>query len=254
LTGLTLFSPHYKIITYRKKTENSCQLWKTFDDYKIIKIRTNKTRDMIVPQNLLTKTKNGRFQGRISRILEEGWTYLRSYFKNKDDYFDFLRNLSEERYENFLYTIFFYWAHDLYRIIKKDIKDPNIIGFMYQITLSIIEYLNKNVSNKSKERIKDFFTKYFSNSSKVNLKSKIIARSLNSISLPEIEPWEILYDKRNEFIHKAKWFVMKFEDSFASLGKVKRKNGNEYLADIRLQFPEYLELFWEAYLKYFGKR
>lgn len=208
---------------------------------------------MIVPEILLTKTDKSQFQGRIPRILEEGWNYLRNYFKDENDYFDFLEDISKNQYEKFLYTIFFYWAHDLYRLIKKEIKDPNIVGFMYQITLSVVEYLNKDVSTFSNKRIEDFFTRYFSNSRKIEFKKNIIARSLSNTPLPQIESWEILYDMRNEFIHRAEWFVMRFGDGFASLSTIKRKDGIKYLADIRLQFIEYLKLFWEAYLKYFGK-
>jgi len=209
---------------------------------------------MLIPEALLTKTDKGQFQGRSKEIIEKGWDYLKKYFRDTDDYFGFLESLSKDKYEKFLYTIFFYWSHDLFRIIEKKIKDPNILGFMYQITLSMVEYLNENISNQPRERIEDFFTKYFSDSGKIELRNKIIARPINKATLSQMEPWEILYDKRNEFIHRARWFVMRFEGSFASLSKIKRKNGNEYFADIRLHFLEYLRLFWEAYLKYFGRQ
>jgi hypothetical protein len=206
---------------------------------------------MFVPEILLTKTDEVRFQGKVQRILEEGWNYLRDYFGNEEGYYDFLQGLSKEQYEKFLYTIFFFWAHDIRRLIEKEIRNPNIDGFMYQITLSIIEYLNKDVSTLARCRIKDFFARYFSNSNKI-LENKIIARSLNNTSLPSIETWEILYDMRNEFIHRAKWFSMRREDGFACLSTVKRKDGIKYFTDIRLQSTEYLNLFWKAYLKYFN--
>ena len=208
---------------------------------------------MQIPLEILTKTN--KFQGKIKRIIEEGWNYLQNYFRDEDDYYNFLKNLSrdKDKFEQFLYTIFFYWAHDLYRIAKKEIEHSNIDGFMYQITLSIVEYLQKDVSNGSKARIRDFFTEYLSDSKKTELNDKIIARSIGNVSLSQIEAWEILYDMRNKFVHEAGWFVMRFGDSFASISIAKRQDGTEYLADIRLQFTGYLKIFWEAYLKYFGK-
>ena len=207
---------------------------------------------MVIPQTLLEKKYDIRFQGKVPRILEEGWNYLGENFRNMDDYFGFLESLSEHQYNKFLYAVFFYWAHDLYRLIE-GIEDPNIDGFMYQITLSIVEYLNESIPVGQKERIKDFFTNYFSDPEKEELKSKIIARPIGSTKLPQIESWEVLYEMRNEFIHNAKWFVMRFGDGFASLGKVKKRDGTEYLADIRVKFEEYSKLFWKAYLRYFGK-
>lgn len=208
---------------------------------------------MTIPETLFTKTKEGRFQGRVERILDEGWNYLRSYFKDENEYFDFLKNLTEDQYNKFLYTIFFYWAHDLYRLIRKELRDPNIDGFMYQLTLSVVEYLNKSISEFSRKRIENFFTKYFSAIEQAKLKRGITVRSLGDNPPPKIESWEILYDMRNEFIHRAAWFSMRIGGGFASLVVVRRKNGEEYLLDIRINFADYLELFWTAYLKYFGK-
>lgn len=206
---------------------------------------------MVIPKVLLKKTN--KFRGRIEKILGEGWKYLQYYFKDEGDYFDFLIALPEEQYEKFLRTIFFYWAHDFYRLGIKN--NSSIEGFMYQITLSIIEYLNKKPLDWSKKRIKDFFGKYFFDLEKISKNNKkiITARPLEYM-LPEKNVWEILYDMRNGFIHRAEWFTMRFENSFASLIKTEGKDEKEYLADVRISLSEYLKLFWKAYLRYFEKQ
>ena len=203
----------------------------------------------------MEKTDRAIFIGRIPRILEEGWRYLAAYFTNEDQYFTFLENISKDKFEDFLYTIYFYYVHDLYRITG-DKAIVNIDGFMYQITLSIIEHLN-NDKTKSVERIKDFI-KYFSSNDISTLNEAIMVQPLNGVSI-RLEFWEILYDMRNGFIHDAHWFNLIDQDSgaFASLSLIKHRNKDgtytEYLGDIRIKFQEYLRLFWGAYLKYFGK-
>lgn len=216
------------------------------------RLKLLKLYDMQIPLEILTKTN--KFQGKTKRIIEEGWNYLQNYFRDEDDYYNFLKNLSRDKFEQFLYAIFFYWAHDLYRIIKKEVEHSNIDGFMYQITLSIVEYLQKDISNGSKKRIKDFFTEYLSNSKKAELNDKIIARFSNDIPTTSLEGWEILYDMRNKFVHEAGWFIMKSDGAFASFGLIKRKNGIKYYNLIKIQYKEYLKIFWEAYLKYFGRK
>jgi len=208
---------------------------------------------MTIPKVLLKKIDKAAFRGKIQRILEEGWNYFNNYFNNEEDYFNFLINLSKDNYEKLLYTVFFYWAHDLYRIVKEKSAGPNLDGFMYQITLSIIEYLNKPISTISKVRIKYFFTKYFSNPNKNKLKDGIKAVHVKNGPPSKVESWEILYDMRNKFIHGVGWFTMKLDGAFASLSVInERKDGIEYIADIRIQYKGYLKLFWEAYLNYFG--
>jgi hypothetical protein len=75
----------------------------------------------------------------------------------------------------------------------------------------------------------------------------------------KLEFWEILYDMRNEFIHNAQWFnlIENTSGAFASISVTKHKNKGEtytrYIADVRIQFKDYLRFFWEAYLKYFVK-
>ncbi len=211
---------------------------------------------MIVPKILLEKTNKGTFESRIPKILERGWEYLKGYFSDENEYFVFLEQTSKDQFEDFLYTIFFYYTHDLYRIPDKE-RIVNIDGFMYQITLSIIEYLNKETESP-RERIKDFI-KYFSTHNIKALNEAITARSLTKIPV-QLEFWEILYDMRNEFIHEAHWFnlIEQNSEAFASLSGLKHRNKDrteiQYLGDIRIKFQEYLRFFWEAYLKYFGEK
>ncbi len=214
---------------------------------------------MIIPEALLAKTNKPEFQrGRIQRILEEGWNYLRKYFHRESEYFDFLENMSQDQFEDFLHTIFFYWAHDLYRIPENE-RISNLDGFMYQITLSIIEYLNHDIINIAKERIKNFFQKYFSPKAHSKLNKTIMVRNLGKNYI-KLEFWEILYDMRNEFIHKAQWFnlIDSASGAFASIDVTEHRSRDgiytQYIADIRIQFGDYMGFFWEAYLKYFGKK
>jgi len=207
-----------------------------------------------IPQELLTSIDND-LKGKIPHILQVSWDYLSDYFTDRDEYLSFLLKLSTKgKYNCFLYTMFFFWAHDLRRMIDKEIKDPNIYGFMYQVTLSIIEYLNNNTSPRSKKRLENFFKNYFSKSDKRKIEKGIVVKPYNSNFLPQLDFWEVLYDMRNEFIHNAQWFILRFEDSDASYVSITRNNGDKYLARIEIHFSEYLKLFWRAYLRYFGKR
>jgi hypothetical protein len=87
---------------------------------------------MIIPKVLLLKTDKPIFQEeKIQRILEEGWQYLKECFDRESDYFNFLGNMLQDEFENFLHTIFFYWAHDLYGIPDSE-KISNLDGFIYK--------------------------------------------------------------------------------------------------------------------------
>jgi len=96
---------------------------------------------MNIPKALLAKAGNNSLGIKSQDIIEEGWNYLGSFFKNEEEYFSFLDYMGVEKFKDFLYTIFFYYVHDLYRIPAEK-RISNIDGFMYQTTLSIIEYLN----------------------------------------------------------------------------------------------------------------
>ena len=152
--------------------------------------------------------------------------------------------------------MFFYWAHDLYRMIKEE-ADYNIDGFMYQITLSITEYLSDG--ENPKKRIRKF-TKHFSPETCKTLNKVIIAHLPKKTEQLKLEFWEILYDMRNDFIHEASWFNIPNNKSttraFISSSKHRifnsEKKNIEYIIEVRIKFQEYLEYFWEAYLDYFG--
>jgi hypothetical protein len=205
---------------------------------------------MEIPDALLAKTNKAIFYGRTQNILEEGWHYLQKYFENEHNYLYFVGGLSKDNYEIFLYTIFFFYAHDLYGVTKGD-KKTNIDGFMYQMTLSIIEYLNCDIKGP-KNRIKDFI-KYFSLNAQSTLNKKIVARFPDS---KQLQFWEILYDMRNKFIHEAGWFDLIPPGSPASISlsvvKNKGKKNDKYIAKIGIRFETYLRFFLEAYLNYFG--
>lgn len=209
---------------------------------------------MDIPEILLLKAGSNSLGARSQEIIEKGWNYLRGCFSNEEEYFDFLTRMDIKKFEDFLYTIFFYYVHDLYRIPAEK-RILNIDGFMYQATLSIIEYLNNGISG-SRNRIKDF-KKYFSPKSIENLKDSIKAKPFSQSEI-NLEFWEILYDLRNGFIHKAKWFNLIDEDSeaFASLSVIEHRNKDgsftQYFGDIRIKFKEYEKYFWDAYLKYFN--
>ena len=75
---------------------------------------------MNIPDALLNKTTRYVLSGDVTpRLLEEGIKYLGSFFDSEEKYFDFLLKLDKDRYDDFLYTIFFYWAHDLYQYQKR---------------------------------------------------------------------------------------------------------------------------------------
>jgi len=204
---------------------------------------------MDIPDKLLVKAKRDALRIKTPKILEEGWSYLRHLFKNEGEYFSFLENLSQDEYEKFLYTIFFYWAHDLYRIVREK-ESFNIDGFMYQITLSITEYLSNGKSPKEKVRK---FIGYFSSEACKKLNKAIIAHRIKNTTQLNLQFWEILYDMRNQFVHEACWFDIPDKNSpshvFISLSK---HNSIEYVVEAKIRFQEYLKFFWEAYLNYFG--
>jgi hypothetical protein len=206
---------------------------------------------MIIPKELLERIEWDTLRNKAPITIENGWDYLREYFVDLDGYFAFLKNLSldKDKYEKFLYTMFFYLAHDLRQKVGEGAH--NIDGFMYQITLSIIEYLS--VGESSKTKIQDF-TGYFSSLARLRLNDSIVSNPIGKGIPPlNLEFWEVLYDMRNRFIHEAGWFNMPDEgsDMFLSLEKHK-KNGEEYIANIKIKFRGYLRFFWEAYLNYFG--
>lgn len=194
---------------------------------------------------------------KTAEIVQVGWIYLALYFKDEKDYFGFLERLSGEKFEKFLRSIFFYYAHDLYRLIQKSNLRENIDGFMFQNTLSIIEYLNQDISDKSRKRVRVFFADNLSKGHKNYLNDKIRAYEKNSASTPiKKDAWDILLDVRNRFIHAAKWFSLIREngEEFAALSLSKDTNGKEYFADIRIRYLDYLNIFWMGFLMYFGKK
>ena len=213
---------------------------------------------MIIPNGLLVKAKNDALKIKTQRIVEVSWDYLCEQFKDEKDYLGFLSGLSVKKYEDFLYTMFFYWAHDLYRIVKEE-EVSNIDGFMYQITLSMTEYLSDG--EYPKEKISNF-TKHFSSDICKEINKKIIAHPLNKKEVLNLEFWEILYDMRNDFVHEAQWFDMPDQKSkakaFLSLTKHRIYNSQNpkkyivYAVEAKIKFQEYLKFFWQAYLDYFG--
>lgn len=129
---------------------------------------------------------------------------------------------------------------------------------MFQVTLSIIENLNRDISEKSRRRVRYFFNQNFSKEQIEKLNKNIIGFEKKIASTPiERGACDILIDMRNQFIHNAKWFNLIDEEkqllfSF-SLTKTPPTEEKEYVVDIRISYLNYLEIFWSGFLKYFGK-
>jgi hypothetical protein len=214
---------------------------------------------MIIPEKIINKPVERTsifYAERKREIIEIGWRYLFSYFDSEEAYFKFLENLSTEKFEKFLYTIYFYWAHDLYRLTEKKKNRFTIDGFMFQVTLSIIENLNRDISEKSRRRVRYFFNQNFSKEQRKKLNKNITGFEKNTIPIKR-NACNILLDMRNQFVHNARWFNLIDEEkqllSSFSLTKTPPTEEKEYVVDIRISYLDYLEIFWSGFLKYFGK-
>jgi len=214
-------------------------------------------RIMHIPKELLTKARRASHVEKTPVTIEKSWGYLVKNFETQQEYLAFLEGLPQDQFDDFIHTMFFYYAHDLYRVTPEG--TDNIHGFMYQVTLSIAEYLIKR--GHPKQKIKKFMS-YFSPLALLEIKNAIVfSPTKNTVNLPK-EPWEVLYDMRNEFIHGAEWFIMPDSKVDMVLGVPERRykdssgkwKSNRYMASASLKFPEYLEFFWEAYLNHFGHK
>jgi hypothetical protein len=127
---------------------------------------------------------------------------------------------------------------------------------MFQVTLSIIENLNRDISEKSRRRVRYFFNQNFSKEQRKKLNKNITGFEKNTIPIKR-NACNILLDMRNQFVHNARWFNLIDEEkqllSSFSLTKTPPTEEKEYVVDIRISYLDYLEIFWSGFLKYFGK-
>ena len=178
--------------------------------------------------------------------VEVGFEYFKNYFSSKNDFLKFLEKLNPETKEKFLYSIHFYWNHNVFRICDKMSKVRPMDIFIVIITFAIIENLMQNVKG-SRMRIREFFRK--------NLKNQEIKKfKLQNHSDSKKDSVDVLYDARNDFIHRAQifYFHNKNDGSFAEVNQINIRNGDSYLGIIKLSQEEYVKLFWKAFLRFFS--
>lgn len=176
------------------------------------------------------------------RRVEVGFEYLKNFFSSQSDFLEFLEKLDSKTREKFLYSIHFYWNHDVFRMHTEMPEEKPLDIFIVIITFAIIENL---IQDTKGQRIKDFFTKNLESQEKkeFNLQDNNDSRK---------DSVRVLCEARNDFIHNAQRFYFHNTSGFAEVNQINKHNGDSYLSVIKLSREKYVELFWKAFLRFFN--